>query len=130
VGASALPQDDDPSIAHEVALWRRIHPTWWVPNARAGQHEITSQAFQNYRQTNTMSVFLAAETSQEAVLAGHTGYGLAEFSAGLARSNGQGVVRAPNPEVAGHAHVVGNKTGRVKDALKKGCTILLEPTKP
>jgi hypothetical protein len=72
---------------------------------------------------------LAAGRSAEMVLAGHVGFGIAAFTAGLARSLGQGVWRRPLAEEPAHAEVFGPKTAAVKKALYRHATWVMLPTK-
>ena len=64
-----------------------------------------------------MSVVLGQEVLYEgrtadSVLAGHDGFGLVSFLAGLARAEGQGIMRMPLAEEPAHAEVFGKKTAR------------------
>lgn len=79
-----------------------------------------------------MSVVLGQEVldvgrTANSVLVGHEGFGLVSFTAGLARDNGQGVMRKPVPEEPAHAEVFGNKTRAVKRALAKNCHWIVAP---
>ncbi len=57
---------DDSDIVNETVLWRRIGPEWYVWDENANEYRITSQAFQNYRGTSTMSVLIADECADTA----------------------------------------------------------------
>jgi len=78
-----------------------------------------------------MSVALADETpGQAAVLAGFDGYGLAAFTAAIARHECfQAVARAPLPDCAWHAHVIGTKTDAVRDHFRRRSAIIVTPRK-
>ena len=76
-----------------------------------------------------MSVGLAGEMAGvEVFLAGHDGYGVAALTAGHARQLcSQGVARAPEPDQPWHAHVIGKKSGGVRNRLRNGSTVVVEP---
>lgn len=79
-----------------------------------------------------MSVVLAdlvleAGRDAESALVGHDDFGLVAFSAGLARSKNQGVLRKPLPDEPAHAEVVGRKTASVKKALAMNCEWVVLP---
>src|SRR5690242_20709922 len=119
-------QTDDPSIPDGTELWRRI-PVWaWVeddsaPNGRRP----SSAAFED----DEMSVVIAAECTGglSTLLRNHEHFGVASFTAGEVRSHGWGVVRAPDDELPGHAHVMGKKTRGKRAALAKSCRMLRDP---
>lgn len=70
---------------------------------------------------------LSAGRFPESVLAGHEGFGLAAFTAGIARSVGQGIVRKPEPTEQAHAEVFGKKTDAVKKKLSRNSTWVIPP---
>ncbi len=120
---------DDVSIADTVLLWRRIHPEWYILDENTGGFRITSQAFQNYPETSEMSVCIADEcASTEDLLVGHDGFGIAALTAGQCRACDQVVVRAPEPELPAHCHVVGSKGRKQRRCLQKASAIVVEPT--
>jgi hypothetical protein len=123
---SGPPYEDDRTIDDPSILWRRIHPDYVIYDENLGRHRPTSQAFQNQRGTNTISVVLAEVVCRdnrgpESVLANHDGYSLAQLTAGLARSLAQGVARDPVPQEPAHAVVFGEKPKSVTSALAKRC---------
>ena len=124
-------KEDDPTIADAVALWRRLHPDWVVTDRQTGRPRISSAAFQNYRGRNALSICITCDApdgySAENYVAAHEGYGVAELTAGLARSAGQGVVRVPEEGEIGHGHLVGEKPGSVKKRLATDAAILIAP---
>lgn len=64
-------------------------------------------------------VLTAAGLPLTAVLAGHEGYGLVSFTAGLVRTLTQIVVRDAQPNDPAHGLIVGNKTeGRRKQIMQ------------
>lgn len=120
-----MPDTDDKTILDGHSLWRRVHPDWIIldKNIDPPAYRPTSQAFQNYRNTDTMSVLLGDDHREPnlAVSGIHGTYSLAAFPALLARQQDQVIVRAPEATEPTHAHVVGKKTGSVRSALAKGC---------
>lgn len=75
-----------------------------------------------------MSVVLGAESSgPEDVLAGHAGFALASFKAGLARKCGQGVARDPLPEEPAHALVFGVKSKALRRRLARESVWVIPP---
>lgn len=123
---------DDPTIADEAVLWRRVHYENYVDDQNLGRRRPTSHAFGDSRDGSPMSVFLAAafEDSQVA-LAGHDRWGLVSITAGLARECGQRIVpdRAPNAP-SSHVYVVGPKPNRVRQRLAKGDIDVVLPMPP
>lgn len=126
---------DDLSIADDEVLLRRIHPAWVTYNDdNPLQSRISSAAFQNYPNTDTMSVQLQSilhERGESAVnmLIGHDGYGIAAITAGHVRSCSQGVIRAATDVEPAHCHVLGpKKQSSVKREIAKGATLLIAPS--
>lgn len=129
--------NDDPNIADEARLWRRIHPAWYVPDAKTGERRLSSQAFQNGRTddgkpANHMSVTLAdhplaPHSTEEAVSGKYNGYGLAEFTASLARRLDQGVTHTPTEEEPAHGSVTGEKTRAVINGFKLEAVLVKKP---
>lgn len=119
---------DDPTIADDALLWRRIRPDWIVVDENTGRYRPSSQSFHDSRGGHPMSVYLA-ETAQrpEVVLAGHGGYGLAGFTAGLAGQMAQAVVRDPTPTELSHALVAGRKAGAVSRRFALESVWVVEP---
>jgi hypothetical protein len=77
-----------------------------------------------------MSVIMAAESpGQEAVLVGFDGYGLAQFTAQIAREECYcSVARTPTVAEPWHTSVIGDKTDAVRDHFKRRSTVIVEPT--
>jgi hypothetical protein len=122
---------DDPTIADDTVLWRRIRPKQWTPDETQGRlrWRPSSEAFHDSPDHSPMSVFIAAETPQpDHVMRGHTGYGLVGFTAGFARQCGLTVVRDPTQEHPSHALVVGRKTGSVRRRLARASQWVIRPS--
>jgi hypothetical protein len=119
-GSPATSYRDDPSISDTAILWRRIPPDLIVYDADLGRRRPKSQAFTNHRDGSPMSVVIATEAGGlDAVLAGHEGYALAAFAAGLARACGQGIARDPLADNPAHAVVFGPKTTAARRRLAR-----------
>lgn len=126
------PYRDDPTIADDAPLWRRIPPRHFVFDENTGKWRPSTAAFEDHPDGSPMSVVLGLDVVNQgrtanSVLKGHEGFALAAFSAGLARENHQGVMRKPRPEEPAHAEVFGKKTGAVKKAFAKKCSWIVPP---
>lgn len=91
---------DDPNIADDELLWRRIRPEWIDDK----DGTLTSQAFLD-RLSGTPSVNRANLTNREAVLRDYQSMGLAEVEARVPRANEHGVLSDPTPDPS-HALLV------------------------
>ena len=109
----AFPDDD--------LLWRRVpdSPSFLAFDGKLGHHRVASSAFDDDRDDDPMSVFVARATSLAIVLHGHEGFGVVAFSAGFARSHGQIVYFSPDDGPQGHAKVAGPKSGGVRRAFAR-----------
>jgi hypothetical protein len=88
-------REDDPSIADDEMLWRRIlNIPDWIKKSDDGTFRTTSAAFLDGR-TNEVSVHRAILTTQEKALEGKPDEGLVEIRAEFPRSLGQIVVYDP-----------------------------------
>ena len=114
----------------DALLWRRLYPGWWILDKRTGLYRLSSAAFFDSPNADPMSVILAAESpGQAAVLADYPGYGLAQFTARIAREECYtSVARTPTVNEPWHVSVIGDKTDAVRDHFKRRCTIVVEPT--
>jgi hypothetical protein len=119
---------DDPTIADEDELWRRIPPWHFVVDRNGGEVRPSSAAFDNDSDGAPMSVVLAEDAKgPEGVLAGHPGFALASFKARLARQCGQGITRDPLPEEPAHALVFGPKTKATRRRLARESVWVIPP---
>lgn len=125
---------DDPSVTDEAKLLRRIPPDWIVPDPKnpAGKRA-SSQAFDDDRDGKPMSVQLADVLTTHGisvtqVLAGHDGYALTAITAGLARTNGPGIIRTPRENDPAHAEVFGKKSKSVRKKLADGAVWVILPS--
>lgn len=123
---------DDAGITDDSELWRRVHPTWVVPDRNSGSMRVSSAAFDNSPDGSPTSVLLAdlvRETGRTAddVIAGFDGYALASITAGQARDCEQGVARNALPTEPAHAYVFGRKTKILKRCLAQHAEWVISP---
>lgn len=123
---------DDVSISNDTQLWRRVAPQHIVPDENTGRRRPSSAAFGDHPNGSPMSVMIGDTVMQSGrgpndVLVGYPGYGLASFTAGLARTCGQGVARDPTPNEPAHAVVFGEKPRPVRKRLAQGCEWVILP---
>lgn len=119
MAAGSSPYEDDPTIADDAQLWRRIPPWHIVDDKNVGGKRISKAAFEDHPDGSPMSVVLGGLVLElgrtaESVVADHAGFCLASVTAGFARSLNQGVVRRPLVEEPAHAEVFGKKTESVR----------------
>jgi hypothetical protein len=126
MGSASQAPPNDPQIGDSTALWRRIHPTWFVWDENIGRRRVSSQAFDNSRDGSGTSVVIATESTLRSMMAGYDSYGLAELTAGSARALRQGVRRVPLDGVDGHAQIEGTKTTPVKRGLANASRVLID----
>ena len=123
---------DDATITKDSELWRRIHPTWVVPDQNAGNMRVSSAAFDDSPDGSPTSVLLAdlvRETGRTAddVIAEFDGYALASITAGQVRDCEQGVARDALPNEPAHAYVFGLKTRYLKRCLARHAEWVISP---
>ena len=116
----AAPLQDDISILSDAELWRRIPPQQWVQDPKVDTgYRPASAAFNQL----DFSVVIALECTGglPMLLKGHEEYGVASFTVGEVRDAGWGVVRVPDVELPGHAHVTGKVTESKRRNLSRTC---------
>ena len=120
---------DDKNIADNEDLWRRL-PEYWVKYDEELQaNRVTSQAFQDSTDGTPTSAFIASELNgPEALLEGHTGYGIGSLTAGTARGCKQGVTRHLKPEKPAHVFIFGLKTRVNMRCMANKCEIIVVPS--
>lgn len=126
------PYADDPTIADDSALWRRIPPKWVVPDDNRGGLRVSSAAFDNSEDGTPTSVHLADVASSIGrgpadILQRFVGYGLASLTSGQARGCGQAVGRDPLPDDPTHGFIAGPKPRSVKKRLSSACVWVIPP---
>ena len=129
---------DDASISDGERLWRRILPQWVHPTPNAPPRP-SSAAFKD-NLSGEVSVFIAAISDADALIQAHSGAGVAEITAGMARAAGFKVVRDPDgglfPNDPSHVVLcpptdVGKKRlHRAARVLAEGATWAREPSRP
>lgn len=123
-----MPYQDDLTISDDTTLWRRIPPAWVVYDENQGRSRPSSQAFQDDRNEEPMSVYLADECDgHDEALAGHEGFFLVSVTAEQVRSLGQGIARDPLPDAPSHCLVFGKKTKKVRSSLAKRADWVVAP---
>ena len=131
---------NDPSIANSTDLFRRIHPELDIQwDANAGCWTFKSRAFQNTGgvKFGNMSVVLGDTLDADGrapgdvlVRAGTPEWYLAAITAGDARAEDQGVMRAPMTVEPAHGNVVGEKTRGRRRALARAARWVIQPPAP
>lgn len=119
-----MPHADDPSIADQELLLRRVPPQWILPDPHdPARFVVSSAAFDHLEMSiDLASVRLEHGEPLTTSLVGYPGYGLVAVTARDARDRGQMVCRDPLPENHAHGLVVGKKTSSVKNHLKRQAT--------
>lgn len=106
---------DDPNVADDAVLWRRVRPDWVIRDENVGEFRPSSAAFQNSSDGSPMSVLIemiVKSTNRTAadILNGYFEYSLCSFTAGLARELGQQVATRPEDlNEPAHGFVVGKR---------------------
>lgn len=126
------PHADDPTIADNSALWRRILPEWAVHDENRGSLRVSSAAFDNSKDGTPTSVHLAQVASELGrgpadILRRYASYGLAALTAGEARACGQLVGRDPLPDDPTHGYIAGPKPRSVKKRLAAAAVWVITP---
>ena len=106
---------DDPEIADEVPLLRRIPPWHFVPDDNDGSYRPSSAAFEDDEDGDPMSVYrgdvIEAERGQpQRVMLDHEDFGLVALTAETMRQKQQTVHPAPLCEEPSHTVICGPKT--------------------
>jgi hypothetical protein len=125
------PPSDDATIAGDTELWRRIPPKHWISDADSAGWRISSAAFEDSPDGSPMSVVIASECTGglNTLLKNLIGFGVAVLTVQQLRARGLGVVRFPDADLPGHAHVIGRKSQSVRRKLaREDARIILEPT--
>lgn len=106
-------RQDDPSIADEDRLFRRIHLKQVVRDDDTGMARISSAAFRDKElSVNIESVLLTEGKTAEVCLQGYQVYKLVAITAGEARRYQQAVCRDPLPDNLSHGLVCGSKNNQ------------------
>lgn len=127
-----IPYIDDVTIDDGSHLWRRIPPWHFIVDENLGRVRPSSAAFDDHPNGSPMSVLIAADVldsgrTAASVMQPFSGFAMASFTAGLARSFQQGVARQPLDDEPAHAIVFGRKTDKVKKRLAKESSWAVPP---
>jgi len=104
-----MEREDDPKIAGDVVLFRRIPP--WPDRVTwddSGQPNFSSFNFKD--KDNELSLHLASETTPDEILRGHEGFGLVQITAQQVREacgTGVKLCRCAEDPAMGHVLVCG-----------------------
>ena len=115
-----MDRTDDPSIAGDVLLFRRIPP--WPDNVTWTDAGPTFSSFNFKDRERELSVHIAGETTPDEVLAGHDGFGLIQFTAGQVRiAFGPAIIicRCLEDPAMGHVLICGKVTGGAAARLQR-----------
>lgn len=123
---------NDPTIADESVLWRRIPPRWAVLDENRGGLRVSSAAFDNSDDGTPTSVHLAEVASAVGlrpadILQRYDGYGMASLTAGQARGCGQAVGPDALPDDPTHGYIAGPKPKSVKRRLAAAAVWVISP---
>ena len=134
---------DDPAIADDAELWRRIppnspdSPNWVIFDEKRERWRPSSGCFKGDEMSVALAdIVIGSGGTAKAYLADHEAYGLASITAGLARSSKppQGVCPDPGADQPAHALVVGPKTDSVRRRFAVKAEWVIKPpnleTKP
>ena len=104
---------DDPTIADEERLFRRIHLVQLVKDDDTGLARVSSGAFRDRElSVNLESVLQAEGKGPRACLENHVTHKLVSLSAGVARRHEQAVCRDSLPDDLSHGLILGSKNSR------------------
>jgi hypothetical protein len=120
--------EDDPSIAEDERLLRRI-PRAWVVWDELGNATMSSAAFKDEELSVNIESVMARDGRPPAdAIRNYPRYGLAAFTAAHARSLHQAVARDPLPEEPAHGVVYGpKKRGGIGGKLSDGAIWVVTP---
>ena len=110
---------DDPSISDDDSVYRRIPEDWAISDDNLRRFRLSSQAFKQGGTYGLVSVYLASETSPDAVMAEGRQVYLVEVGVGTIRDLGLGVIRSPESGGPGHCDITGRKTKSVLNRIAK-----------
>jgi hypothetical protein len=123
--------EDDPTIADDDVLFRRIPLMWLVPGDE-GRKRVSSAAYKHFELSVLIEALMrAAGRRPDDALPDSPLACLVSITAGLARLHNQKVVtdNAP-PQDSAHGLVVGKKTGAVAKTLARESKWVIPPEPP
>jgi hypothetical protein len=124
--------EDDPSIANEDRLFRRIHLSQIVRDDDTGFARVSSGAFRDREMSiNIESILLDDGKAAADCLRDHGTHMLVSITAGAARQFRQAVCRDPLPNDSSHGLIVGSKNNpRVVEGLRSSATWVIPNSAP
>ncbi len=123
---------DDPAVADEVKLLRRIPERHFYFDDNLRRIRPSSAAFEDDQDGDPMSVYRHDIIESEdgdigRVMIGHEGYALASLTAGQVRSKVQTVFSAPLPDESSHAKVCGPKSRQTRRWFSRQAAWVIAP---
>jgi hypothetical protein len=115
--ADSAERTDDSDLPDDTSRWRRVHPNW-LTREESGGYRPQSVAFVD-RLTSEVSVFVAALTDADSVIAGHPDQSLVAFPAAIPRSVGGIIAKTPEGPNPAHRVLCYPSGGAMKRAAKK-----------
>ena len=116
-----MDRQDDPTLGGDLLLLRRIPP--WADQVTWGEDGTPTPSSMNFKdKADELSVNIAQETTVEAVLSGHDGFGLSQFTARHVREAcGSKVIlcRCTEEPEEGHVLICGKVSGGAAKRLQK-----------
>ncbi len=108
---------DDVTIPPDAKLWRRVYPKQKYKDPQTGKYRPASGAFRDHKEGYAgLSVYIASQTTPEAVLKPAPGMYLVEFPASAVGDKGCKIVQDPDENPA-HALILGSgRDGRLTKA--------------
>jgi hypothetical protein len=124
--------EDDPTIANEDRLFRRIHLTQLVRDDDTGFARVSSGAFRDRELSiNIESILLGEGKTSTACLQNYLVHKLVSITAGVARRLQQAVCRDPLPDDLSHGLVCGAKNNRrVHEGLRDSADWVIPASAP
>ena len=125
-------RQDDPTIANEDRLFRRI-PLWQlVKDDDTGLARISSGAFKEEELSVDIESVLASEgRTVDTCVHDHARFKLVSITAGEARRYEQAVCRDPKPEDAAHGLILGKKSKKkIHEGLRGSARWVVPPEAP
>ena len=114
--------EDDPSIAGDTLLYRRVVPRWIVADGNRNCQRLATGAFQGVEMSVGVGDTLGADPAESLLEGQPDDVCLVAFEARVAREIDQAVCRAPKDDDPAHGLVVGKKTDAKQRTLARSAT--------
>ena len=122
---------DDPEIADETRLFRRIPPSWLVRDEDTGFSRVSSAAFRDKELSiDIETVLILHGETAEHCLRNYPAYALVSLLARDGRNHQQIVCHNPQLENPSHGLIYGIKNRRVKEGLRDAALWVIPPVAP